>query len=133
MYSQVYLQPLFAKYESTVVDMNKGRFSLRNLIPRIVGRSLMVGSTVFLASMLPFFADLSALMGALGFIPLCIIFPLLFHTVIFEDRSTRRWKMMRMLNVIIIVLCCFATIIGTIAAIRQIIMDVDTYSLFPSV
>ena len=82
MYSQVYLQPLFAKYESTVVDMNKGRFSLRNLIPRIVGRSLMVGSTVFLASMLPFFADLSALMGALGFIPLCIIFPLLFETVI---------------------------------------------------
>jgi hypothetical protein len=130
--NQVYLQPLFAKYESMVVDANEGRFSLRNLLPRIAGRSLMVGISVMLASMIPFFADFSALMGAFGFIPLCIMFPLLFHTIVFKDESSRKWIAIRAVNMSIMALCCVVTLVGTIAATRQIMIDVGIYSLVPS-
>lgn len=127
----VYFQPMFAKYEGMVVDVNAGRFSLRNVLPRFLGRSLLVGIAVLLATMLPFFTDFSALMGAFGFVPLCIIFPLVFHTLVFGGQ-TIRWNLVHWFNIVIIGLSMIVTIIGTIAAIRQIVLDVNTYSLFPS-
>ncbi|KAH7428871.1 hypothetical protein KP509_09G020800 [Ceratopteris richardii] len=128
----VYLQPLFAKYETMVGDVNSERFSLRNVFPRVVGRCFLVAITVLLAAMLPFFEDFSALMGAFGFIPLCIILPLWFYALVFDSKTTFQKRLRGLLSYPIIGVSMIVTILGTIAAIRQIALDVDTYSLFPA-
>lgn len=125
------LQPIFAKYEGMVVDVKAGQFSPRNVLLRLVGRSALVSVATLFAAMLPFFADFSALMGAFGFMPLCIILPLVYYTLVFANKR-KGFRLITLLNMLIIVLASLVTIIGTVAAVRQIVLDVNTYRLFPS-
>ncbi|KAK8598658.1 hypothetical protein V6N13_094622 [Hibiscus sabdariffa] len=56
----VYLQPTNEMLERTFADPNSKEFSTRNVIPRIVTRSLSVVISTTVAAMLPFFGDINA-------------------------------------------------------------------------
>ncbi|KHN00924.1 Lysine histidine transporter 1 [Glycine soja] len=73
----VYLQPTNEMFETTFGDPKMGQFSMRNVVPRVVLRSLSVAAATVLAAMLPFFPDIMALFGAFGCIPLDFILPML--------------------------------------------------------
>ncbi|KAH7436247.1 hypothetical protein KP509_05G010300 [Ceratopteris richardii] len=126
----VYLQPLFAKYEGLVIDAKKGQFSPRNAFVRILGRSLFVSVAILIAAMVPFFSDFSALMGAFAFIPLCIVLPSIFYLSVFRKASRLSWTYI--VNIVIPVVFSIAIIIGIIAALHQIALDIHTYRIFPS-
>nr|GEZ91934.1 hypothetical protein [Tanacetum cinerariifolium] len=55
--------------ERAFADPNSSEFSARNVVPRLISRSLSVIMATTIASMLPFFGDIMALIGAFGFIP----------------------------------------------------------------
>ena len=124
---QVYSQPTFEVLEGKSGDASDGRFTLRNLIPRLFLRSLYVSVATLIAAMLPFFGDIVAVIGAFGFLPLDFIVPLLFYNMTFKPskRSLIFW-----INTLIAVFFSIVAVLGCIAAIRQIYLDADSYKLF---
>ena len=107
-----------------------GQFSLRNVVPRVVLRSLSVAAATVLAAMLPFFADIMALFGAFGCIPLDFILPMIFFNLTFKPS---KYSIMFWGNTLIALASSILVVIGGIAAIRQIVLDAKTYHLFADV
>ena len=67
MMFQVYSQPTFEVLEGKSGDVSNGKFSLRNVIPRLFLRSVYVCVATVIAAMLPFFGDINGVIGAFGF------------------------------------------------------------------
>ncbi|KAK8596162.1 hypothetical protein V6N13_000810 [Hibiscus sabdariffa] len=128
--SVVYLQPTNEMLERTFADPNSKEFSTRNVIPRIVSRSLSVVISTTVAAMLPFFGDINAVVGAFGYMPLDFILPVVFFNLTFKPskRSLVFW-----LNVTIAVVFSALGVIAAVAAVRQIVLDAKTYRLFANV
>ncbi|XP_010488622.1 PREDICTED: GABA transporter 1 [Camelina sativa] len=126
----VYLQPINDILESVVSDPTKKEFSIRNVIPRLVARSLFVAVATIVAAMLPFFGDVNSLLGAFGFIPLDFVLPVVFFNFTFKPskKSFIFW-----INTLIAVVFSILGVIAMVAAVRQIIMDASTYKLFADV
>ncbi|KAK2457502.1 GABA transporter [Trifolium repens] len=123
----VYLQPTNELFETIFGDPKKGQFSMRNVVPRVLSRSISVAAATVFAAMLPFFPDIMALFGAFAFIPLDFILPMVFYNITFKPskQSIIFW-----LNTLIGGGSSILVVIGGIASIRQIALDAKTYSLF---
>ncbi|KAL5152077.1 GABA transporter 1 [Glycine soja] len=123
----VYLQPTNVVLEQTFGDPESPEFSPRNVIPRLISRSLAIITAATIAAMLPFFGDINSLIGAFGFMPLDFILPVVFFNVTFKPskRSLIYW-----LNVTIAVAFSALGAISAVAAVRQIVLDAKTYRLF---
>ncbi|KAL5765597.1 hypothetical protein ACOSP7_016214 [Xanthoceras sorbifolium] len=126
----VYLQPTNEVLERTLGDPMSKEFSLRNVIPRVISRSLSVVIATTIAAMLPFIGDVNAVIGAFGFMPLDFVLPVVFFNITFKPskRSLVFW-----LNVIIAVVFSTLGVIAAVAAVRQIGLDAKTYRLFANV
>ncbi|KAL3581316.1 hypothetical protein D5086_015648 [Populus alba] len=127
---QVYLQPTNEVFEKWFADPKMDQFSIRNVVPRLIFRSLSVIIATFLAAMLPFFGDIMALFGAFGCIPLDFILPMVFYNVTFKPskKSLVFWG-----NTMIAVASTLLAAVGAVASVRQIVLDAKTYSLFADV
>lgn len=125
--SLVYLQPSNVVLERTFADPKKGQLSIRNVVPRLISRSLSVIFATTFAAMLPFFGDIMALFGAFGCIPLDFILPMVFYNLTFKPskKSFIFWG-----NTLIGVVSLALSMIGAVASVRQIILDAKTYRLF---
>ncbi|XP_037493137.1 GABA transporter 1 isoform X3 [Jatropha curcas] len=126
----VYLQPTNEVLERTFADARSKEFSTRNVVPRIVSRSLSVIISTTIAAMLPFFGDINSLIGAFGFMPLDFILPVVFFNLTFKPskKSLIFW-----LNTTIAVVFSALGVIAAIAAVRQMTLDAKTYRLFANV
>ncbi|XP_023551535.1 GABA transporter 1-like isoform X2 [Cucurbita pepo subsp. pepo] len=126
----VYLQPTNELFEKKLADPTKKQFSTRNIVPRLISRSLTVIIATIFSSMLPFFGDLMGLIGALGFIPLDFIMPMVFYNATFKPskRTFIFW-----INSVIVAISSVLAAIGGVAAIRQIVLDAKEYRLFANV
>ncbi|EEF34935.1 amino acid transporter, putative [Ricinus communis] len=126
----VYLQPTNEVLERTFADPESEEFSARNVVPRIISRSLSVVISTTIAAMLPFFGDINSLIGAFGFMPLDFILPVVFYNLTFKPskRSLVFW-----LNITIATVFSALGVIAAVAAVRQISLDGNTYRLFANV
>ncbi|OIW08520.1 hypothetical protein TanjilG_03196 [Lupinus angustifolius] len=126
----VYLQPTNEVMEQTFGDPKSPEFSNRNVIPRVISRSLAVSIATTIAAMLPFFGDINSLIGAFGFLPLDFVLPVVFFNLTFKPskRSPIFW-----LNVTIAVAFSALGAIALVAAVRQIVLDAKHYQLFANV
>ncbi|XP_021843727.1 GABA transporter 1 [Spinacia oleracea] len=125
--SGVYLQPANILLEETFVDPKCKPFSQRNVISRVVSRSISVMIATTIAAMLPFFGDFNALIGAFGFIPLDFILPVIFFNLTFKPskKSGIFW-----LNFIIAFVFSLIMVIGVFASARQIVLDANAVHSF---
>ncbi|XP_030451316.1 GABA transporter 1-like [Syzygium oleosum] len=123
----VYLQLSNEVFEKKLADPKMDQFSVRNVVPRLIARSLSVVVATTVATMLPFFGDIMALFGAFGCIPLDFILPMVFYNVAFKPsrRSFVFW-----VNTTIIVVSSVLVAIGAVASVRQMALDAKTYRLF---
>jgi len=126
----VYSQPTFEVLEGKSGDASNGRFSLRNLIPRLFLRSVYVSVATLIAAMLPFFGDIVGVIGAFGFMPLDFVFPLLFYNITFK---TSKKSLIFWINTLIALIFSILGVLGCIAAIRQISIDASSYKLFANI
>ncbi|KAI4322364.1 hypothetical protein L6164_022067 [Bauhinia variegata] len=126
----VYLQPTNEVLERTFADPESPEFSLRNVVPRLISRSLAMVVATTIAAMLPFFGDINSVIGAFGFMPLDFILPVVFFNLTFKPskRSPIFW-----LNVTIAAVFSALGVIAAIAAVRQIALDAKNYQLFANV
>lgn len=126
----VYLQPTNEVLERIFGDATSNEFSTRNVVPRVLARSVSVAISTTIAAMLPFFGDINALIGAFGFLPLDFVLPAVFYNLTFKPsrRSLVFW-----LNMGIVVVFSALGIIASVAAVRQIVLDAKTYRLFANI
>ncbi|KAK4601361.1 hypothetical protein RGQ29_010782 [Quercus rubra] len=125
----VYSQVAYEIMEKKSADVKQGMFSKRNLIPRIILRTLYVIFCGFFAAMLPFFGDINAVVGATGFIPLDFVLPMLLYNMTFKPpkSSFTYW-----INMSIIVVFTGAGLMGSFSSVRQLILDANKFKLFSS-
>ncbi|KAK6271121.1 hypothetical protein POUND7_008219 [Theobroma cacao] len=123
----IYLQPTNELFEKWFANPKMDQFSARNVMPRLVFRSLLVIIAATLAAILPFFGDIMALFGAFGVIPLDFILPMVFYNLTFKPskRGLVFWG-----NTLIAVASSALVAMGAVASVRQIVLDAKTYSLF---
>ncbi|XP_051120828.1 GABA transporter 1-like isoform X2 [Andrographis paniculata] len=124
----VYLQPTNEVLERAFADPKSGEFSARNVVPRVVSRSISVVVATTIAAMLPFFGDINALIGAFGFIPLDFVLPFVFFVLTFEQNGIKKY-----VHISLAVLFSVLGVIAAVAAVRQIILDAKTYRLFADI
>ncbi|KAI4384370.1 hypothetical protein MLD38_002536 [Melastoma candidum] len=126
----VYLQPTNEVFEKKLADPKEGQFSPRNIVPRLISRSVSVIVATLFAAMIPFFGDIMALLGAFCCIPLDFILPMIFYNVAMKPskRSAEYW-----VNTLIVVVSAVLVTVGAVASIRQIILDAKSYRLFANV
>lgn len=127
--TQVYSQVAYEIMERQSADVKQGMFSKRNLIPRLILRTLyMIFCGVF-AAMLPFFGDINAVVGAVGFIPLDFILPMLLYNMTYKPpkSSLTYW-----INISIIIIFTGTGIMGSFSSIRQLVLDANEFKLFSS-
>lgn len=125
----VYSQVAYEIMEKKSADVNQGMFSKRNLIPRIILRSLYVIVCGFFAAMLPFFGDINGVVGAIGFIPLDFVLPMLLYNMTYKP--TKSSAMFWINNSIIVVFTCVG-IMGAFSSIRKLVQDASQFKLFSS-
>ncbi|GAB4824767.1 Sodium- and chloride-dependent GABA transporter 1 [Ancistrocladus abbreviatus] len=126
----VYLQPTNEVLEKTLSDPKRDQFSARNVIPRLISRSISVITATVIAAMLPFFGDINAVIGAFGFLPLDFVLPAVFFNLTFKPS---RKTIIFWLNVSIIAIFVVLAVAGSVAAVRQISLDAKNYKLFANV
>ncbi|URE26457.1 Histone deacetylase [Musa troglodytarum] len=126
----VYLQPTNEALEGLFADPRKDQYSARNVTPRLVFRSLSIVVATLLAAMLPFFGDINAVIGAFGFLPLDFVVPSVFYNLTFKPskRGVVFW-----LNTAIAVISSMLALLGSISAVRQVVLDAKTFKLFANV
>ncbi|GMI86223.1 hypothetical protein like AT1G08230 [Hibiscus trionum] len=123
----IYLQPTNEVFEKWFANPRMDQFSARNVLPRLVLRSVSVIIATIFAAMLPFFGDIMALFGAFGIIPLDFILPMIFYNLTFKPsrKGIVFWG-----NTLIVVASSALVAMGALASVRQIILDANTYHLF---
>lgn len=125
----VYSQVAFEIMEKKSADVKQGMFSKRNLVPRMILRTIYMLFCGFFAAMLPFFGDINAVVGAVGFIPLDFILPMLLYNMTFKPprSSLTYWT-----NISIMVVFTCAGLLGAFSSIRQLALDASQFKLFSS-
>ncbi|KAL5559666.1 hypothetical protein UlMin_035877 [Ulmus minor] len=138
---QVYCQPLFAFVEKTAAEMYPdSKFITKEIkIPisstkslnlnlfRLVWRTIFVIITTVISMLLPFFNDVVGLLGALGFWPLTVYFPV--EMYIAQKRIPKwstRWLCLQILSLA----CLIITIAAAAGSIAGVILDLKTYKPF---
>lgn len=123
----VYSQVAYEIMEKTSADVNQGKFSRRNLVPRIILRTLYMSFCAFMAALLPFFGDILGVVGAIGFIPLDFILPMLLYNMALRPP---RSSLIRWFNIAIIVVFTGVGIMGAFSSTRKLILDASQFKLF---
>ncbi|CAH8277837.1 unnamed protein product [Arabidopsis lyrata] len=125
----VYSQVAYEIMEKKSADTTKGIFSRRNLVPRLILRTLYMAFCGFMAAMLPFFGDINAVVGAFGFIPLDFVLPMLLYNMTYKPtkRSFTYW-----INMTIMVVFTCTGLMGAFSSIRKLVLDANKFKLFSS-
>ncbi|PKU85644.1 amino acid permease 3 [Dendrobium catenatum] len=138
---QVFSQPLFAFVEKSarerwpdsrfinrevVVSISKGRKFKLNIF-RMLWRSTYVIFTTVLSMMLPFFNDIVGLMGALGFWPLTVYFPVEIYIVQQKlERWSTKWVCLQLLSLG----CLIISVAAAVGSVASIVDDLKVFKPF---
>uniref|UniRef100_A0A1D1ZL67 Lysine histidine transporter 1 n=1 Tax=Anthurium amnicola TaxID=1678845 RepID=A0A1D1ZL67_9ARAE len=123
----VYSQVAYEIMEKNSADAKQAMFSKRNLIPRLILRTVYMIFCAFMAAMLPFFGDINGVVGAVGFIPLDFVLPMLLYNMAVKPSRTSItfWT-----NVSIMVIFTCVGLMGAFSSIRKLVLDAHQFKLF---
>ncbi|RLN29731.1 putative GABA transporter 2 [Panicum miliaceum] len=123
----VYSQVAYEIMEKNSADAAHGRFSRRNLVPRVALRTAYVAACAFVAAMLPFFGDIVGVVGAVGFIPLDFVLPVVMYNMAL---APPRRSPVYLANVAIMAVFTGVGVIGAVASVRKLVLDANKFKLF---
>ncbi|KAK1299831.1 Amino acid permease 3 [Acorus calamus] len=135
---QVYCQPLFAFVEKWAnkaypnsdfigkeFKIGKGKLSI-NLF-RLTWRSAFVVATTVISMLLPFFNDVVGLLGALGFWPLTVYFPVEMYIAQKKvPRWSTKWVCLQMLSLA----CLVISVAAAAGSVAGVLTDLKVYRPF---
>ncbi|KAL3580788.1 hypothetical protein D5086_018623 [Populus alba] len=138
---QVYCQPLFAfvekwsarkwpksdfvtaEYEVPIPFY--GVYQLNFL--RLVWRTIFVMLTTLIAMLMPFFNDVVGLLGAMGFWPLTVFFPIEMYI---SQKKIGRWTSQWIGLQILSMTCLMISIAAAVGSVAGVVLDLKTYKPF---
>ncbi|XP_057492002.1 amino acid permease 3-like [Actinidia eriantha] len=138
---QVYCQPLFAFVENWAAKKWPGNeFITKEIkvpIPgfrpyslnlfRLVWRTFFVIVSTVLSMLIPFFNDVLGFLGAIGFWPLTVYFPVEMYIVQKQiPKWTTRWMCLQMLSVA----CLIISVVAAAGSIAGVVIDLKVYKPF---
>ncbi|CAO2034628.1 unnamed protein product [Urochloa humidicola] len=134
----VYSQVAYEMIEAKSADAARGRFSRRNLVPRMALRTVYVAGCALAAAMLPFFGEIIAVVGAVGYIPLDVIIPVVMYNMALAAprdggggrRRRRSSSPAYLANVAIMVVFAGLGVIGAVASVRKLVINAGRFKLF---
>ncbi|KAM7252978.1 hypothetical protein ACFE04_025596 [Oxalis oulophora] len=94
---------------------------------RMVWRTLFVILTTVISMLLPFFNDVVGLLGALGFWPLTVYFPVEMYIA---QKKIPKWSTRWICLQILSMACLVITIAAAIGSIAGVVIDLKTYKPF---
>ncbi|XP_062224733.1 probable GABA transporter 2 [Phragmites australis] len=124
----VYSQVAYEIIEKNSADAARGRFSRRNLAPRVALRTAYVAGCALVAAMLPFFGEIIAVVGAVGYIPLDVIIPVVMYNMALAPRSRRSPAFLA--NAAIMAVFIVLGVIGAVASVRKLALNAGRFKLF---
>ncbi|CAN6544643.1 unnamed protein product [Malus baccata var. baccata] len=138
---QVFCQPLFAFVEKWSAKRwpNSDFVTAEYEIPipfygvyqlnlfRLVWRTIFVIITTLISMLLPFFNDVVGILGAFGFWPLTVYFPVEMYIAQQKIRKwSSKWVGLQMLSVS----CLFVSIAAAVGSVAGVVLDLQTYKPF---
>ncbi|GER37721.1 amino acid transporter [Striga asiatica] len=138
---QVFCQPLFAFVEKTASNYfpNSKLITREISIPipgykpyklslfRLVWRSIFVVITTVISMLMPFFNDVVGILGALGFWPLTVYFPVEMYIVQARiPKWSSRWVCLEILSMA----CLIISITAGVGSVAGVLGDLKTYKPF---
>ncbi|KAH7852452.1 hypothetical protein Vadar_024969 [Vaccinium darrowii] len=138
---QVYCQPLYAFVEKwSAKRWSKSEFVTAEYdipIPcfcvyqlnffRLTWRTAFVALTTIIAMLMPFFNDVVGILGAFGFWPLTVYFPVEMYISQHKiKRWTTRWIALQMLSLT----CLIVSIAAAVGSVAGVLLDLKTYKPF---
>ncbi|CAL0319736.1 unnamed protein product [Lupinus luteus] len=136
---QLFVQPFFAFVEKEVSKKwpKVGDISFKIPIPglspynlnlfRLVWRTLFVITSTVISMLIPFFNDVLGLIGALGFWPLTVYFPVEMYILQMKiPKWSRKWFFLQTLSVI----CFIVSAVATVGSVAGIIIDLKSFKPF---
>ncbi|KAK3438962.1 hypothetical protein EUGRSUZ_C03879 [Eucalyptus grandis] len=134
-------QPLFAYVEKTLVEkFPNSQFITREIelpIPgcspyklklfQLVWRTVFVIGTTFISRLLPFFNDIVGLLGALGFWPLTVFFPIEMYI---KQKKIPKWGTKWVCLQIVSVACLIITIAAAAGSVANVFLDLRSFKPF---
>ncbi|MED6149715.1 Amino acid permease 4 [Stylosanthes scabra] len=135
---QVYSQPLFAFVEEQAAKKWKvvekehkiqipflPSYNLNTF--RLVWRSFFVVVTTFISMLIPFFNDILGVIGALGFWPLTVYFPVEMYI---RQKKIPKWCGSWIVLQSLSMFCLLVTIAALIGSVAGVVLDLKTYKPF---
>lgn len=139
---QVFSQPLFSFIELKASQMfPTSKFVTKDIkipIPcttkpynlnlfRVFWRTTFVVVATFISMMLPFFSDVVGLLGAFGFWPLTVFFPIEMYIVQKNiHKFSFKWVVLRLLSVV----CLLVTVLAAAGSIAGMVENLKTVKIF---
>ncbi|RWW59082.1 hypothetical protein BHE74_00033998 [Ensete ventricosum] len=140
---QLFAQPIFAFYEQWSANKwpNAGFFrrvytlnlpfsnsrSIKFTLCKLILRTLFVLVTTVVAMMLPFFNAVVGLLGALGFWPLTVYYPMsMYMSQAKIKRRQSKWVMLQVLSLV----CLLVSLVAVIGSVADIIEHLKHAELF---
>ncbi|XP_073219473.1 amino acid permease 3-like [Cicer arietinum] len=94
---------------------------------RLIWRTIFVIIATILAMAMPFFNEVLSFLGAIGFGPLVVFFPIQMHIAQKQIRTlSMKWCVLQFLNC----LCFIVSLAAIVASIHEISKDLHKYKLF---
>ncbi|KAL7237376.1 hypothetical protein ACSBR2_003630 [Camellia fascicularis] len=138
---QVYCQPLFAFVEKwSAQKWPKSDFITAEYdipIPfcgiyqinffRLIWRTMFVVLTTIIALLMPFFNDVVGLLGAFGFWPLTVYFPIEMYI---SHKHIQRWSSRWIAFQILSMACLVISIAAAVGSVAGVVLDLKTYKPF---
>jgi hypothetical protein len=90
-------------------------------------RTGYVAACAFVAAALPFFGDIVGVVGAVGFIPLDFVLPVVMYNVAL---APPRRSLVYVANVVIVFVFTAVGVIGAVASVRKLVLDAGQFKPF---
>lgn len=113
------------EYMINIGGSGKHKFSVNFL--RLSCRSLFVILATVLAMAMPFFNDILALLGAIGYWPLTVYFPIEMYI---KQKKVRRWTLRWLGLQLINLICLLVAMAAACGSIQGLQKDLNTYKPF---
>ncbi|XP_061356211.1 amino acid permease 3-like [Gastrolobium bilobum] len=135
---QVYAQPLFAVIEKGAAKRwpkvdTEYKIPIPGLPPynlsplRLIWRTVFVITTTVLAMLIPFFNDVLGLLGAMGFWPLTVYFPVeMYIAQKMIPKWSRKWIYLQVFSVA----CLIVSVVAGAGSVASIVLDLKKYKPF---
>lgn len=124
----VFSQVVYELLEAWSADPARGQFSRRNLLPRLALRTAYMAACAFVAAMLPFFGEIIAVIGAIGYIPLDVVIPIVMYLMVLAP--AHMLSPGRVVNVAVMAAFVGLGVIGAVAAVRRLTLNAGRFKLF---